>query len=112
MKIAIMGGAYVNSGDFLIEQRSRELIENILDAKVDVLKRNISYDDKLDILNSYDAVVFAGGPIFQRGIYPERIPFVRKLDKISTSVRILGGGGKDTVFLQKCCIRNMFLQKI
>lgn len=47
MKIALMSGAYVNAGDFLIEQRSKKLLEtNILDAEVDVLKRNVSYDDK------------------------------------------------------------------
>lgn len=91
MKIAVMGGAFVNSGDFLIEQRSKELIETITGAKVDVLKRNIAYDDKTDILNGYDTIVFAGGPIFQPGIYPERIPFVSKFDEINVPVRILGG---------------------
>lgn len=94
MRIAVMGGALVNSGDFLIEQRSKELLEAITDAEVDILKRNISYDDKVDVLNGYDMIVFAGGPIFQRNIYPKRIPFVRKLTKINTPIRIFGGGWK------------------
>lgn len=94
MKTAIMGGAYTNSGDFLIEQRSIELIEAITGSDVDILKRNISYDDKIDILNDYDLIVFAGGPIFQPHIYPRRIPFVREIDKINTPIRLLGGGWK------------------
>lgn len=89
-----MGGAYGNSGDFLIEQRSTELIKTITGAEVDILKRNISYDDKLDVLNDYDLIVFAGGPIFQPHIYPRRIPFVREIDRVEPPVRILGGGWK------------------
>lgn len=58
MKIALMSGAYVNAGDFLIEKRSRELLEaNLPDVRVDILKRNVSYDGKLELLNSYDLLV-------------------------------------------------------
>ena len=91
MKVAIMSGAFVNSGDFLIEQRSKELIESILCCDVDILKRNLAYDEKLDQLNEYDAIVFAGGPIFQPNIYPKRIPFVSNLQKIEAPIRIFGG---------------------
>ena len=94
MNIAIMSGAYVNSGDFLIERRSKELVEAIIGVDVDILKRNVSYDDRVDILNHYDAIIFAGGPIIQCGIYPKRIPFVRELSKIKVPLRILGGGWK------------------
>lgn len=94
MKIAVMGGAYMNSGDFLIEQRSKDLIEAITGRNVDLLKRNIAYDDKIAFLNNYDAIVFAGGPIFQPNIYPKRIPFVRELNKLKTPIRMLGGGWK------------------
>lgn len=94
MKIAIMSGAYVNSGDFLIEQRSKELIESITGSDVDILKRNVSYDDKHDLLNDYEMIVFAGGPIFQPNVYPKRIPFVSDFQKVKVPVRILGGGWK------------------
>lgn len=94
MNIALMGGAYVNAGDFLIEHRCKLLLENILDANVSVLKRDIAYDDKIDELNRYDAIIFGGGPLFQQSIYPDRIPFVKNLDDINVPVRILGGGWK------------------
>lgn len=94
MKVAIMSGAFVNSGDFLIEQRSRELIESILCCDVEILKRNLAYDDKLNELNKYDVIVFAGGPIFQPSMYPKRIPFVSNMQKIEVPIRILGGGWK------------------
>ena len=93
MKIALMGGAYVNAGDFLIEKRSRELLEYNLNCDVDVFKRNLAYDDKIEMLNSYDAIVFAGGPVFQN-IYPEKMPFVKNLEEIKVPIVILGGGWK------------------
>lgn len=62
MKIALLSGAFVNAGDFLIEQRSKVLLEtNIPNVQVDVLKRNRCYDDKIDMLNGYDMIVFGGG---------------------------------------------------
>lgn len=94
MKIAMMSGAYVNSGDFLIEQRSKALLEAILNADVDILKRDLLYDSQIEDLNRYDEIVFAGGPIYQPNIYPERIPFVEDLSRIEAPIRILGGGWK------------------
>lgn len=110
MNIALMSGAYVNAGDFLIEHRCRLLLENILNANVSVLKRDIAYDDKIGELNRYDAIVFGGGPIFQPNIYPDRIPFIKNLGDITIPVRILGGGWKGaTGELQ--CIENYRLSK-
>ena len=94
MNIALMSGAYVNAGDFLIEHRCKMLIENILRANVDVLKRDIAYDDSIDKLNQYDAIVFGGGPGFQRNLYPNKVPFVDRLDDIKVPIRILGWGWK------------------
>lgn len=97
MKVALMGGAYKNAGDFLIENRSRRLIEEILNADVTVLKRNIAYDSKIDELEQYDLIVFAGGPIFNANVYPGGMPFIDDFEKLKVPVRILGGGwkGKD-----------------
>ena len=69
MRIALMSVAYKNSGDFLIEARSKALLEYCLDdVKIDVFKRDISYDDKVEELNKYDLIVFGGGPGFQKNI--------------------------------------------
>lgn len=95
MKIALMSGAFVNAGDFLIEERCKSLLEaNISGLQVDIFKRNIAYDDKLDILNAYDMIVFGGGPGFQKNIYPDRMPFVKKIRKINVPIVIMGWGWK------------------
>lgn len=59
MKIALMSGALVNAGDFLIEERCKNLLEaNLLGegqkAHIDIFKRNVSYDNQIDLLNTYD----------------------------------------------------------
>ena len=93
MKIALMSGAFVNAGDFLIEERCKALLEsNIENSHVDIFKRNISYDNKIDLLNSYDMIVFGGGPGFQKNLYPNRMPFVSDLSKITTPIAIMGWG--------------------
>lgn len=100
MKIALMSGAYVNAGDFLIEHRSIELLKTFTDAsKIDILKRDISYDDEIDRLNNYDMIIFGGGPGYQENIYPDRIPFVSRMDQITVPISIMGWGwkGKNTL---------------
>ncbi len=95
MKIALMSGAFVNAGDFLIEERCKSLLEaNESVARVDIFKRNVSYDDKVDLLNAYDMIVFGGGPGFQKNIYPNKMPFVSDMDKITVPMAIMGWGWK------------------
>lgn len=95
MKIALMSGAYVNAGDFLIEKRSRLLLERFLDgADLHILKRNLRYDDKIDELNDYDLIIFGGGPGYQRNIYPQSIPFISDFGMLYTPVVLLGWGWK------------------
>lgn len=75
MKIAVMGGAYVNSGDFLIERRSKELVETVTGACVDILKRNVSYDDKIDMQIGRSCQNIRGGwkghSISEKALYKE-----------------------------------------
>lgn len=95
MKLALMSGAYKNAGDFLIEHRSKKLLEKVYpEAHIDVMKRDISYDDQIDKLNTYDAIVFGGGPGFQKNIYPDKIPFVSDLSEIKVPCAVIGWGWK------------------
>ena len=95
MKIALMSGAFVNAGDFLIEERCKSLLEaNLTGVHIDIFKRNISYDNQLDTLNDYDMIVFGGGPGFQKNLYPDKMPFVSNLKKITTPLKIMGWGWK------------------
>ncbi|MCD7921116.1 MAG: polysaccharide pyruvyl transferase family protein [Clostridiales bacterium] len=93
MKIALMSGAYVNAGDFLIEHRCKELLEKLLRADVTICRRDESYDSRTDELNSFDGIVFGGGPLLQN-IYPGKMPFVTRLEEIKVPVYILGCGWK------------------
>lgn len=93
MNIALMSGAYINAGDFLIEERCRNLLKtNVTNANIDILKRNIAYDDQIDSLNEYDLIIFGGGPGFQKKLYPKQIPFVSDLNKIKPPIAIMGWG--------------------
>lgn len=74
--ILYMSGAAVNAGDFLIEKRALALLKKFIpDVKLTVTCRvGKDYTDQLDYLNSFEAIVFAGGPIYQTDIYPRAIP--------------------------------------
>lgn len=93
-KIALLSGAYINAGDFLIEKRCVELLSNLIaDSEVSVLKRNENFSDRIDFLNSFDGIVFGGGPYYLSDIYQTQIPFVDELKKIKTKILFMGGGG-------------------
>lgn len=92
MKIAMMSGALVNAGDFLIEHRSKALLEKFVpNAVVRSFKTNLSYDDAVDELNEYDLIVFAGGP-FSLTEYSKHVPFVKNLTRLQVPVTIMGQG--------------------
>lgn len=94
-KIALMSGAYVNAGDFLIEQRCQKLLERFINnAEIHILKRNLSYDDSIDELNQYDLILFGGGPGYQKNMYPNRMPFISRLNSLTPPVSIMGWGWK------------------
>lgn len=96
MKIALLSGAYKNAGDFLIEKRCRALLQYCYpDAEISVLKRNDSFDGRIDELNSYDLIVFGGGPGFRKNVYPNKIPFVSNIEEVKVPCCILGWGWKE-----------------
>lgn len=94
MKIALMSGAFVNAGDFLIEKRCVEVLkENVQGAEISILKRNMGYNAWLDEFNNnYDLIVFGGGPGFQRNLYPERMPFLTDMARLKTPLCNYGVG--------------------
>lgn len=109
MKIALMSGAYVNAGDFLIEKRCKILLEkNIKDAHIDVFKRNVSYDNRIEELNQYDLIVIGGGPGYQKNMYPDEMPFVSNLNEVKVPVTILGWGGAGTICTERSLYKYEF----
>ena len=69
MKIALLHGAVINSGDFLIKKRTVDLIkECYVTAEIkEYLRNNISVENLMDI-NESDIVIIAGGPLLVRDI--------------------------------------------
>lgn len=88
MRICYMTGAVKNAGDFLIERRVEELLR-YAQPNVEIkkyLRANISFDKCVSELNTYDCILFGGGPYYRSGIYPTDIPFVSNLASIKVPV--------------------------
>jgi len=98
--VLYMSGATVNAGDFLIEKRAKALINRFAPnvALTSLNRVKIDYSDRIDYLNSFDAILFAGGPIYQPSIYPNAIPFVSNLNDITKPVFFIGGGAKSDIY--------------
>ena len=91
-----MSGAVINAGDFLIEKRSLALIKHFLpDVETTVLNRVTNdYSNRIEQLNSFDAIIFSGGPLYQPGLYRKGIPFVSPeiIHDVKPPVFFVGGG--------------------
>lgn len=93
MKIGLLSGARKNSGDYLITNRCRKILEaNIGNAEITVFNATISLEDKIDELNNQDLLIIAGGPSYTKKLYPRDIPLVSDLRKIETRIAIIGSG--------------------
>ncbi len=92
MRISLLSGAYGNSGDSLIEFRSRCLLEHIFeDAEIRIFSRKKIKECYEDI-NSCDIIFFSGGPLYQRDI--SRNFDVDTAIAFTKPVKIIGGGWK------------------
>lgn len=72
--IVTIGGAYRNSGDHLIGDRARSLLRRFVDDDVVAIDRRAIDDSAYDLFNRARAVMLAGGPAYQRKIYPAIYP--------------------------------------
>ncbi|MCI6783020.1 MAG: hypothetical protein MR594_05225 [Lachnospiraceae bacterium] len=62
MKIALLHGAIINAGDFLIKNRAIALLKYFYpDSEIVEYYRNQSLEEKLPEINACDILVFAGG---------------------------------------------------
>ena len=93
MKFIVLSGAIKNAGDFLIVQRSLNLLKGVYpDADMQVLERSKNLAPHLQAINAADAVILAGGPCIQADIYPSGIPLVDNLDDIKVPIFTIGMG--------------------
>lgn len=92
----ILTGGKNNAGDFLIIKRVRELL---LKNRPD---RNIINwnawepltDEMLSEVNRSKALILAGGPALQTGMYPKIYPLIDDLDQIKVPIITMGIGWK------------------
>ena len=91
MEIALMTGAYKNSGDYLIENRCRRLIEHSVKGSIVHRFLRSEMANRVSEINNMDAIVFTGGPIYMSNI-ENIIPIVDLIDDIKIPMMIVGGG--------------------
>ena len=92
MNIALLSGAFGNSGDSLIEYRSKRLLESIFpNDSVHVFSRK-QLNERFEEIDSHELIVFSGGPIYQQDI--SRNFDVKKACILSKPIKIVGGGWK------------------
>lgn len=92
MRIALLSGAYKNAGDFLIVNRTIELLKYVNpDCEINVYLRNEALDHRINEINHMDALVFAGGPAYSN-VFPNLIPICKSLEDIIVPVFTIGVG--------------------
>ena len=93
MKFGLLSGAYINAGDFLIVERTKALLLKIFpDCEIVEYLRNKALDNQVEEINKLDALIVAGGPAYMTYIYPNIIPLVDDLSKITTKIIPIGVG--------------------
>jgi len=93
MKYIILTGALKNVGDFLIADRAKKLIEyHKPNAELIEISRYDKLDDKIDVINSANAVILAGGPGYSYNMYPNIFNLTEDLSKIKVPIICMGMG--------------------
>lgn len=99
MKLLFISGAYKNSGDFLILERSIKLVKSFFaQCETDIIMANNSLDDKLEYINTFDWIIFPGGPGYLYNYYPNFVALTKNLDDLKCRMISFGMGwyGTDT----------------
>lgn len=99
LKIAVMSGAIMNAGDYLIVESAKKLLKHVYpNCEIKEFLRNASIERYLTQINECDVLVFAGGPGFHNEFYPKGMPLVEDLTRITIPFFIMGMGwfGADT----------------
>lgn len=95
MNISLLTGAYKNAGDFLIVDRCKKLLRYVYpDCNIVEYERRKPLNDYLETINRSDCLILAGGPAYQRNIYPQSIPLVDDLSLIKVPIFGIGLGWK------------------
>lgn len=93
MKFSVLSGAIKNAGDYLIVERSIQLLKYVYPkCEIKIFNRNQPLIESVDEINNSDALIFAGGPVLAMDIYPKDMPLVPDLNQITTKMFTIGLG--------------------
>lgn len=92
MTIAQLSGAYKNAGDFLIEERSRKLLEYVYPNAKIIKYLRTEIREKFSEINNSDVIIFTGGPLYQKDM--DRLFDLSVCMNFRPPIMIFGGGGK------------------
>jgi len=87
-------GAYKNMGDFLIYERTKDLLRKHKGMKdyLEIHAREESLDTYLDQVNATKAVIICGGPSIVWNMYPGKFQLSTNLADIKVPIIIMGAG--------------------
>ncbi len=92
MHILLLSRPVVNAGDYLFAARSLEAFETICPGS-DIQTGHISREYELDYLNQFDAVVAAGGPLYDNRFLTEAaFPTIRYAETMLPKLHFLSNG--------------------
>lgn len=92
-KFYVLSGAKKNAGDYLITNRCVELLKEVYpECEIKIKGRDGLLDNYIDEMNTFDSIIFAGGPMYTEDMYPKGIPFVTDLNSIKTKISEIGLG--------------------
>ncbi|MGQ4912131.1 MAG: polysaccharide pyruvyl transferase family protein [Candidatus Thorarchaeota archaeon] len=92
-KYTLVSGAFKNLGDFLISEKSKEMIDRFLKpASSLILKRIEDFEPHLSDINDTDAIIICGGPGYNTRFYGGVYPFLNLSDRITVPIIPLGLG--------------------
>lgn len=93
MRYIVLTGALKNVGDYLIAERAKALISYYKpNAEIVDISRYESLDDRLELINSANAVILAGGPGYRPNMYPSIFKLTKNLDHIQVPIICMGMG--------------------
>ena len=99
MYYVLLTGAKKNIGDFLITDRSKKLLRK---ERPDRMIHELSAwkrfdDDQLKLINQSQGIIIAGGPGYQRKMYPRVYPLVSDLKRIMVPIIPMALGWKGRI---------------
>ena len=92
MRILLLSRPVVNAGDYLFSRKSLEAFEQ-LSPKTTVVTGHISEDMNIEDINGFNAIVAAGGPLYDNRFLTEKsFPILKYIGRMIPKLHFLSNG--------------------